>query len=210
MTPAALPALLAAVLLAAPVRAPRAEHDDAPSPRLLALALRAAERAHAEGRGTTNKLLTLVDYSRPSTEKRLWIIDLATRKVLDHEYVAHGRGSGDNVAKRFSNEAGSLASSLGLYETGDTYQGRHGLSLKLLGLEPGWNDRAEARDVVVHGAAYVSAEFAREHGRLGRSWGCPAVDERIAPRLIAKIKQGSLVLVYYPEPRWLKSSRFVK
>lgn len=162
----------------------------------------------ARAKGRTPRLLTLIDYSRPSTEKRLWVIDLVEEKVLLETLVAHGKGSDRaGEAVRFSNRSGSRASSLGLYETLGTYIGKHGYSLKLRGLEPGFNDNAEERAVVVHGAWYVSEAFAKQHGRLGRSWGCPAVDDRVAKRLIDRIKGGSLLFVYYPDEKWLASHR---
>jgi hypothetical protein len=126
------------------------------------------------------------------------VIDLSTKKVLFHELVAHGKGSGDNYARRFSNEHQTRASSLGLFLTKGTYEGKHGYSLKLRGLEPGVNDKAEARAIVMHAASYVSEAFAAKHGRLGRSWGCPALDERVAKRLIDAIKGESLLFAYHP------------
>ncbi len=158
--------------------------------------MKAVERAQKAGHGK-RPLLTLIDYTKPSTEKRLWVIDLRTKRVLFHELVAHGRGSGDNYATKFSNENRTLASSLGLFETLDPYQGKHGYSLKLRGLDPGVNDKAESRAIVVHGAWYVSDTFAKEHGRLGRSWGCPALDEKVAKKIIDAIKGQSLVFAYY-------------
>ncbi|HOX42909.1 MAG TPA: murein L,D-transpeptidase catalytic domain family protein [Myxococcota bacterium] len=177
-------------------------------PEVLGLALRAEARARAEGRGA-KRILAVIDYSRPSTTRRLWIFDLGRRRLLFHELVAHGKGSGENLATRFSNRGRSLASSLGLFEAGATYQGKHGLSLKLLGLEPGFNDRAERRAIVIHGADYVSREFARVHGRLGRSWGCPAVRPEVARALIEALANGGLVFVYYPDERWLARSRYL-
>ncbi|MEO8503963.1 MAG: murein L,D-transpeptidase catalytic domain family protein [Acidobacteriota bacterium] len=125
-------------------------------------------------------VLALVDYSLPSSEKRLWLFDLDTERLLFHELVAHGMGSGENEAVHFSNEVGTQASSLGLFRAAETYQGRNGYSLRLDGLEAGFNDRARERAIVIHGAWYVDGEFLAEHGRLGRSWGCPALDIRVA------------------------------
>ena len=157
---------------------------------------------------TNRRFLTLIDYSRPSTSPRLWVIDLDTERVLFEELVAHGRGSGGHLTEHFSNEPGSLASSLGLFLTGDTYVGSNGYSLRLHGLEPGINDRALERAIVMHGASYVRAGIERL-GRLGRSWGCPALRPAVARQLIDTIKGGSLLLAYYPDAQWLAQSPFL-
>jgi hypothetical protein len=151
-------------------------------PAVLSLALKAA--AHAVTLGDTPQpgTLSIIDFSRPSTEKRLWVYDLRTHELLFHELVAHGRGSGENLAASFSNTPESNRSSLGLFRTGEPYIGKHGYSLRLDGLERGINDRARARDIVIHGAEYVSAAVAKVQGRIGRSLGCPAVRPEIAPR----------------------------
>jgi hypothetical protein len=154
-------------------------------------------------------LLTIIDYSLPSTERRLWVIDVARKRVLFNELVAHGENSGENLAVAFSNRAGSRQSSLGLFRTDDTYEGQHGLSLRLSGLEPGVNDRARERRIVMHGADYVSDAFAAERGRLGRSWGCPALPAGVHARVIDRIRGGSAVFAYYPDQEWLQSSRFL-
>ena len=154
-------------------------------------------------------LLTVIDYSLPSTAKRLWVIDMASRRVLWNELVAHGEGSGDLEAVSFSNQPGSRRSSLGLFRTEDIYRGRHGDSLRLEGLEPGINDNAMDRAVVIHGAAYVNSRVVEAFGRLGRSWGCPALDRRVSGSIINRIKGGSAVFAYYPDARWLARSRFL-
>jgi hypothetical protein len=123
--------------------------------------------------------------------------------------VAHGRGTGENEARRFSNEPGSHRSSLGLFVTRDTYVGRHGRSLRLLGLEPGVNDRALERAIVLHGADYVSEKFAALHGRLGRSFGCPALALEVAQRVIDVIRGGTPLFVWYPDHAWLARSPFL-
>ncbi len=179
------------------------------SPTILSLALAAADKAVAEVSVKSPKLLTVIDYSRPSTEPRLWVLDRATGKVLWHELVAHGQGTGDNYATSFSNLEGSHQSSLGLFLTENTYEGSNGYSLRLRGLEPGVNDRAEERAIVIHGAPYVSEEFVKKNGRLGRSWGCPALRPEIAHQVIDKIQGGSLVFAYYPDRSWLGSSRYL-
>jgi hypothetical protein len=176
---------------------------------VLSHALDATERARAAGLAGGSPLLTVIDYSRPSTERRLWVFDLERRRLLFEELVAHGKGTGENLAVRFSNDHRSLATSLGLFRTAETYTGANGYSLRLDGLEPGFNDRARERTIVMHGAPYVSEAFARRHGRLGRSWGCPALDRAVARRVIDTIRGGSLVFAYGPDPRWLQVSGFV-
>ncbi len=170
------------------------------SPEALSLALDAVAAARAAGAAASRPdLLTIIDYSLPSTAPRLWVLDLARGERLYHELVAHGRGTGDNYATRFSNTPDSRQSSLGLFLTGGTYQGGNGYSMKLFGLDPGLNDRAEERHIVMHGAWYVSADHARRQGRLGRSWGCPALSETIAPAVIDTIKGGSFLYAYHPD-----------
>ncbi len=166
------------------------------SPKVLSMALDAVACARARGVSGRSDVLTLLDYSLPSTEPRLWVLDLAHGKVLFHELVAHGSGSGDNYATRFSNLEGSEQTSLGLFRTRDTYEGGNGYSLKLEGLDAGVNDRALERKIVMHGAWYVSAEQIRRYGRLGRSWGCPALPVEAAHRVIDAIKGGSFVFAY--------------
>ena len=125
------------------------------------------------------------------------MLDLVRARVLAHELVAHGRGSGDDLARRFSNQPGSLQSSLGTFLTGTTYYGKHGLSLRLQGLDPGVNDRAAERAIVVHGAPYVDAALVPRLGRLGRSQGCPALSPAVAARIIDLIRGGSVLYAYY-------------
>src|SRR5262245_22070062 len=182
-----------------------------PRPEVLDLALQAYRCGRTLGY-IDRPLLTVIDYSLPSTARRLWVIDVASRtfRVLFHERVAHGQESGEDVAVAFSNRPGSNQSSLGLFRTEDTYLGRHGLALRLDGLEPGVNDRARQRKIVMHGAGYVSDEFVAEHGRIGRSWGCPALSFEISDRVIELIRDGSALFAYYPDPDWLQSSRFLR
>jgi hypothetical protein len=176
---------------------------------VLQLALDAAACARETGAVANDRLLTVIDYSKPSTEPRLWVLDLEQERVLFEELVAHGRGSGDNFATRFSNEDGSHQTSLGLFRTADTYVGGNGYSLRLDGLEPGVNDRARERAIVMHGAPYVSEASLRAVGRLGRSHGCPALRQAVARTVIDTIKQGSLVFAYYPDQQWIDGSRFL-
>jgi hypothetical protein len=176
---------------------------------VLRLALNAAACARDTGAVAKDRLLTVIDYSKASTEPRLWVLDIEREEVLFEELVAHGRGSGDNFATRFSNLEGSHQTSLGLFRTADTYVGSNGYSLRLDGLESGVNDRARERAIVMHGAPYVNEAMLRTVGRLGRSHGCPALRPAIARTVIDTIKQGSLVFAYYPDSRWLKASRFL-
>lgn len=150
------------------------------------------------GEQLSRPLMTVIDYGLPSTARRMWVFDLSTRTLLFHELVAHGRNSGENLASMFSNEDGSLMTSLGAFVTGETYYGRNGYSMRLRGMEPGVNDRAEARAIVVHGAPYVGEEFVRKVGRLGRSHGCPALRPAIARDLIDLIKDRTLLYAWHP------------
>ena len=176
---------------------------------VLRLALQASQRAVEQGLVKRRNLLTVIDYSLPSSQPRLFVFDLAARKLLFRELVAHGKNSGDDRATYFSNSPGSLATSLGLFVTADTYVGSNGYSLRLKGLEEGVNDMAWDRAIVMHGAAYVSRTAIRALGRLGRSWGCPAVRKEIARKIIDTLRGGSPVFAYYPERDWLNRSTFV-
>jgi hypothetical protein len=173
------------------------------------LALGAAACAVRSGSIGDLATLTVIDYSRPSTKKRLWVFDLTTRELLYEELVAHGSGSGENFATSFSNTANSHQSSLGLFRTEDTYVGRNGYSLRLRGLDDGFNDQAYDRAIVMHGAPYVSEDVARAQGRLGRSWGCPALREGIAREVIDAVKGRGLLFAYYPDPAWLAASKYL-
>ena len=197
IVPAVLDAAASPAAVAAPAAFPTALREVAGmSPRALAAALDAVACARGRGVAGRGDLLTLIDYSLPSTAPRLWVLDLAHGKVLFHELVAHGAGSGDNYATRFSNAPDSRQTSLGLFLTGGTYEGGNGYSLKLNGLDPGVNDRAEERRIVMHGAWYVSADHARDFGRLGRSWGCPALPAASAHSVIDVIKDGTFLFSY--------------
>ncbi len=151
-------------------------------------------------------IVTIIDFSKPSTEKRLFILDLKNQKILYHTYVAHGKNTGANMATEFSNIRGSNQSSLGLYSTGESYQGKHGYSLRLDGLEKGFNDNARSRAVVIHSAWYVSEDFIRRHGRLGRSWGCPALPVENSKEIIDLIKGGSCLYIYADDAHYLENS----
>ena len=208
---------LIAVLLSSPASAvePKAilELTNNLRPEVLELALEAYEQAEAGGH-VRRPVLTIIDYELPSYQQRLWVIDMKVPRVLYQEWVAHGmgspRGSGGTMeeALSFSNEKGTLKSSLGLFITAETYYGRHGYSLKLDGLEEGVNDNARERLIVLHGAQYVSEN--RADGRLvGRSWGCPAVRPGISNILIDAIKGGSVLWIYFPHEEWLGESEFL-
>lgn len=178
-------------------------------PRVFALALGAAKCAVRAGATSNPATLTVIDYSRPSTQNRLWVYDLRGRQLLYEELVAHGQGSGANYATQFSNEPDTHRTSIGLFVTDDTYVGRNGYSLRLNGLDRGFNDRARERAIVMHGAPYVNQTFAKTQGRIGRSWGCPALNDGIARKVIDTVKGGGLVFSYYPDQNWLKSSRYL-
>ncbi len=151
-------------------------------------------------------LLTVCDFSKSSNQYRLWIMDLQKKKVLFHDYVAHGSGSGDEFATVFSNTNESHQSSLGFYVTGETYQGEHGTSLRLHGMDQGFNNAAYERGIVLHGADYVCRSFVQGNKRLGRSWGCPAVDNRLAPQIINAIRGGTCLFVYAQHKSYAKTA----
>jgi hypothetical protein len=157
------------------------------------------------------RILTIADYSQPSSKKRLYVIDLKERKLLFNTYVAHGRNSGDLYATKFSNKEGSLQSSLGFYITGNTLNTTHtGFSLYLHGVEKGINDLAEKRAIIVHGAPYVSEEFIKKWGRLGRSFGCPALPAELYKPVIELIKEGSCLFIYSNDPSYLTRSGMIR
>ena len=182
-------------------------------PEILELAFAAYAEGLEDGHFTRERL-TVIDYSLPSFEKRLWVVDMETRSVIFEEIVAHGmgspRGSGGDMeaAKDFSNLHGSRKSSLGLFVTAETYQGKHGYTLRLDGLEDGVNDKARERLIVLHSAHYVTEDRADDH-LVGRSWGCPVVRPGISKELIDAIKDGSAVWIYYPDEEWLEESEFL-
>lgn len=157
-----------------------------------------------------SNLLSICDFSLSSNTKRLWVIDLDSNTVVFNSLVAHGKNTGEEFATRFSNVESSYQSSLGFYITDVTYQGENGYSLKLLGMDNGYNDAALKRAIVMHGADYVSDNFAAQHKRIGRSWGCPAVPREIAQTLIDTIKEKSCLFIYYPDEQYLSSSKWLK
>ena len=162
-----------------------------------------------QAKGVIQKnILTLIDFSLSSNVKRLWIIDLNSNTVLYNSLVAHGRNTGNGFANSFSNAAESYKSSLGFYATGEVYQGKHGLSLRLDGLERGLNDNARSRAVVMHGADYVADSFIQNHSRLGRSLGCPAIPMHMTKEIISLIKDKSCLYIYHPSLNTVKNSKF--
>ncbi len=173
-----------------------------PPLKLLQVALAGYEMLVEKHSVSRPEVITLIDFSLPSDKKRLWVLDLISGKVLFHCLVSHGRNSGDLMAEKFSNVPGSFASSPGFYITGETYIGKHGLSLALDGLEDGINDKARERAIVVHGADYVSADFIKNYGRLGRSLGCPAVPAELSKEIIEAIKGGSCFFIYAPQKNY--------
>ncbi|AWH84884.1 hypothetical protein HYN59_06990 [Flavobacterium album] len=154
-------------------------------------------------------LLTVIDFTKSSNTKRLWIIDMATQTVLYNTLVAHGRNSGDEFATVFSNGANSNCSSLGFYATGELYIGKHGESLRLDGLEQGINSNARSRSVVMHAADYVSESFARQHQRIGRSLGCPALPTELNKEIIELIQGKSCLFIYHPSQNYTSASKLL-
>ncbi|GMQ31574.1 hypothetical protein Aconfl_42190 [Algoriphagus confluentis] len=183
------------------------KHENAPSIYALDFALDGYETLE----NTLDKqILTLIDFSLPSTERRLWIIDLVEEEIVLNTVVAHGRNSGNLMAEKFSNRPESYQSSLGFYKTGETYIGKHGYSLRLDGLEEGFNDQARSRAIVIHGADYAREEFAKVSGRLGRSLGCPAVPSELSKEVIDLIKDGSLLFIFADQEEYLQQSAFIQ
>lgn len=179
------------------------------STQALSAALDALACAQADGEFEHVSRLGVIDYSLPSTAPRLWVFDLDHHRLLYRELVAHGRRSGENQTTQFSNLLGSHQTSLGLFRTGETYVGSNGYSLRLEGLDAGFNDQAMSRAIVMHGAPYVDPALASRQGRIGRSWGCPAVAAGVARPLIDTLKGGQMLFAYYPDPQWLAASRYL-
>ena len=182
----------------------------AANPDVIKLATRAADCARRQGLLDGFHHLAVIDYSLPSTQPRMWVFDVERGRLLFQELVAHGRNTGERVAQHFSNIEGSKMSSLGLFQTADTYYGSNGYSLRLRGLDAGFNDNALSRAIVMHGAPYVSEAIAERLGRLGRSWGCPAVRPEVARTVIDTLKGGALLFAYYPDRKWLSESPMLR
>lgn len=194
--------LLALLVGLGPVLPP----GDLPDAEVLHLAMSGFQKVVDCGEVAQPSLITIIDYSKPSTEPRLFVIDPAQGQVLHASLVAHGKNSGENEAVSFGNEVDSLRSSLGYFVTGEPYIGRHGYSLRLHGLEPGINDQALERNIVIHGASYVSQNYIAKYGRLGRSWGCPALPQDTNQEVIDLIKGGTCVFIYGNDSTYLTAS----
>lgn len=181
--------------------------SEKPSAELFSMAMRGYLNLKNAGKLNEDKqVLTIADFTKSSNENRLWIIDLRHNKLVMHTYVAHGQGSGEEFATDFSNTENSHQSSIGFYVTGETYNGEHGTSLRLNGMDNGYNSAALDRGIVVHGADYVCKDFIAGNQRLGRSWGCPAVNQKLAPGIINMIKDGTCLFIYYPQKSYLKTA----
>ena len=180
-----------------------------PEREILSYGIKGYLKLKEEGKISPGKPLTVIDFSLPSTAKRIWIIDMEDGLILHHGFVSHGRNSGELMAQKFSNVNSSYMSSLGFYLTGETYQGKHGYSLRLDGLEKGFNDNARERAIVIHGADYARENFIKQTGRLGRSLGCPALPDEIANDVIDMIKEQSLLFIYGKDKEYLGKSEFL-
>lgn len=163
----------------------------------------------SEGMISNSRYLTVIDFELSANQRRMWVFDLEKHKIVVHELVSHGRNSGEEYARSFSNQPESFKSSLGFYVTGTNYLGKNDYSLRLHGVEEGFNDNAFDRGIVMHGAEYVNSRFIRYHKRLGRSQGCPAVSQKISKWLINTIEGGSCLFIYYPDKTYLKKSELI-
>lgn len=163
-----------------------------------------------EGKLNDKDLLTIIDFGKPSTEKRFFTIDLREQKVKYYTYVAHGRNTGENLAKKFSNTPHSNQSSLGFYVTGETYVGSKGYSLRLDGMEKSFNSNIRDRAVVMHAAPYATESWIKKYGRLGRSQGCPALPPHLSREVIDTIKDRTTIFTYFPDKEYLNASRYLK
>ena len=193
----------------APVKLNTSAYEDSGlRPEVLEQALTAYDNAYKQGE-VERLTLTVVDYSLPSDEKRMWVIDLKTGALLHHVLVAHGSGSGGRNSTDFSNTDSSHQSSLGVMKTGETYYGKHGYSMRMDGLEDGFNDEVRDRAIVMHSADYVNDDRAKRKS-VGRSWGCLAMDPKVSRKVIDTVKDGTLVVSWYPDPEWQKKSEYLK
>jgi hypothetical protein len=210
--------MLSLLLLSCASSSPVDTVNDANNPRAFAdRGLRSevyADALHAYGvatqrRETSSPILTVIDFSLPPDQRRMWVVDLQDNTLLFHEHVAHGKNSGREAMTSWSNVEGSKQTSIGVSLAAETYYGKHGLSLKMDGLEPKFNANNRDRSIVIHGASYVSKGVAISTGRVGNSWGCPAVSEDVAASLIGTLKGGSLVVSWYPDEAWLQGSTYL-
>jgi hypothetical protein len=173
------------------------------------LAITGYEKLKQSGEIANLRYITVADFSKPSNEERLFIIDMSIMKIVLKSLVAHGRNSGKKYAASFSNTIASYQSSLGFYITGDLYNGKHGKSLSLIGMEPGINDNAKQRAIVIHGANYVSDTFIQQQGYIGRSQGCPAVPLNKVEAIISTIQGASCLFIYAPDKHYLQASPLI-
>lgn len=179
------------------------------SQEVFEIALTGFDKLNAQGRLNQDSILTIIDFSRSSREKRMHVVDLKSGKLLFNNIVAHGRNSGEEFASHFSNQPNSHKSSLGFYVTGSTYNGSNGYSMILNGMEKGFNDNAKERAIVVHGAAYANENVLTSGRRLGRSYGCPALPEKLNKQVIEKIKEGNCLFIFYPDQQYLNNSKMI-
>jgi hypothetical protein len=168
-------------------------------------ALKGFVKLQLEDKILNTDYLTVIDMSRSANESRFFVINLSAKRVEHKSVVAHGRNSGGEFARHFSNEEGSFKTSLGFYRTAETYRGKHGLSLRLDGLEKS-NSNARQRAIVIHAADYVSQNFIEKFGRLGRSLGCPSLPKEGYDQIVETIKEGTLLFIYFPEEQYLSNS----
>ena len=206
-----LPLLVLALLASTPVKADETalirQLAPAINPAAVSEAVSAMKCAQKNGVGEEASRLAIIDYTIPSRQQRLWVLDLKNRKLLFEEHVAHGQGSGEDIPNAFSNRNGSHQTSLGLFLTVETYEGGNGYSLRLQGLSRGFNESAMERLIVMHGAPYVNPTAAAKMGRLGRSWGCPAVRTAVAQPMIDTLKMGQFIYAYGPGTAKLSSCK---
>lgn len=179
------------------------------SMNLFSYAMKGYEYLDKARKIANRSFITIIDFSKASSQQRLFVINMETGKILFKTLVAHGRNSGKEYASSFSNSASSFESSLGFYTTADVYNGKHGISLRLNGCEKGFNDNAYKRAIVVHGAGYVSNSFIEQNGFLGRSHGCPAVPAAVSTKIIDVIKDGSCLFIYSPSKQYLSLSAII-
>ncbi len=189
--------------------ASKSDNSILPAKNVLEKAITGYTKLERLGKLHLQNALTIIDFSLPSSEKRMWVFDVITGKILYHCYVAHGKNSGEQYAQSFSNKEGSHQSSLGFFVTGTTYTGKHGLSLYLDGQEKNINNLARKREIVIHGADYVSEDFIKQQGHLGRSFGCPALPTKLSTEIIRTIEGGSVLFIYAPDKNYISKSEFI-
>jgi L,D-transpeptidase catalytic domain len=180
------------------------------SRKVFEYAVKGFNKIRTAGAIDNGNILSIVDFSKPSSQKRLFVIDIKNSKLLFNTYVAHGIRSGKAIASAFSNAMESNKSSIGFYKTTDTYMGKHGYSMRLMGLEKGFNDNAYKRDIVMHAADYVNEGVIRSNGFIGRSWGCPAVPENLNRPIIEKIKNGTCLFIFGTDKKYLLRSAMLR